>query len=170
MKVAIKVEDNLKEILTFLEDRGYTWLSGCKPTVGMDWESKCIIITDKTLQHRTIRVEPNAITFEEFKLKYVIIERKQIQAGDTVVLDNGSIFTVIEVPTGKYLMPKGSHKAMIKLEEICEQDLSPKSGMSSIKEIRNILNDVIWTKPVEMTVAEIEKKLGITPGTLRIKK
>lgn len=169
MKVVIKVENNLKEILTFLEEHGYMWFSGCKPTDGINWESKCIIITDKTLQHRTIGVEPNMITFEEFKLKYVM-ERKQIQAGDSIVLTNSSIFTVIEVPSGKYLMPKGSHRATIELEKICEQDLSPKPGTSSIKEIRNALNEVIWTKPVEMTISEIEKALKLTPGTLRIKK
>lgn len=98
------------------------------------------------------------------------MERKQIQAGDIVVLTNGSVYTIVEVPSGKYLMPKGSHKAMIKLEEICEQDLSPKPGTSYIKEIRNALNDVVWTKSVEMTVAEIEKALKLTSGTLRIKK
>lgn len=170
MKVVIKVENNLKEILTFLEEHGYMWFSGCKPTDGIDWKSKCIIVTNKTLQHTLVGIEPNMITFEEFKSKYIIMERKQIQAGDIVVLTNSSIFTVIEVPSGKYLMPKGSHKAMIKLDEICEQDLSPKSGTSSIKEIRNALNEVIWIKPVEMTIAEIEKALKLTPGTLRIKK
>ena len=170
MKVVIKVEDNLKEILTFLEEHSYTWFSGCKPTVGICWESKYITITNKTLQHRTAGFESNAITFEEFKLKYVIMERKQIQAGDTIVLTNNSVFTVIEVPSGKYLMPKGSHKAMIKLEEVCEQDLSPKPGTSDIKEIRNCFDNVVWIRPIEMTVAEIEKALKLNPGTLRIKK
>lgn len=98
------------------------------------------------------------------------MERKQIQPSDTIVLTNGAVFTVIEVLSGKYLMPRGSHRALTKLEEICEEDLSPKPGASPIREVRNIRNDVVWTKPVEMTVAEIEKALKLTPGTLRIKK
>lgn len=98
------------------------------------------------------------------------MKRKQIQAGDIVVLTNGNVFIIIEGLGGKYLMPKGSFKVTLKIEDLCEEDLSPKPGMSSIKEIRDALNDVIWTKPVEMTVAEIEKALKLTPGTLRIKK
>lgn len=168
--ITIKVENNLKEILTFLEDQGYRWSTGNNPTDGIGWKSNIITIKDKSLTHSTGNVIPSdAITFEEFK-RYFIMERKQIQAGDTVILTNNSVFTVIEVPTGKYLMPKGSLRAMVKLEEICEEDLSPKPGTSSIREIKNFQGSLLWTKPVEMTIAEIEKALKLTSGTLRIKK
>ena len=42
--------------------------------------------------------------------------------------------------------------------------------MSAITEIRCNNGSVVWTKPVEMTIAEIEKVLKLTPGSLRIKK
>lgn len=169
--ITIKVENNLKEILTFLEDQGYRWSTGNNPTDGIGWKSNIITIKDKSLTHSTGNVIPSdAITFEEFKSRYFIMERKQIQAGDTVILTNNSVFTVIEVPTGKYLMPKGSFRAVVKIEDLCKEDLSPKFGMSPIKEIRNFQGSLLWTKPVEMTVAEIEKALKLTSGTLRIKK
>jgi hypothetical protein len=41
--------------------------------------------------------------------------------------------------------------------------------MSAITEIRSN-GKVIWSTPVEMTIAEIEKALRMTPGSLRIKK
>ena len=67
MRTVIKVEDNMKEILEFLEKRGYKWVSGDKPTIGIEWDSKYIIVRDKELLHRTYGVEPCSISFEQFK-------------------------------------------------------------------------------------------------------
>ena len=36
MRAVIKVENNLKEILTFLEEKGYKWSSGDLPTAGVN--------------------------------------------------------------------------------------------------------------------------------------
>ena len=68
-------------------------------------------------------------------------------------------YTVIAVPAGRYLMPDGSHVAMVPITDICNEDLTPKIGMSAITEIRSN-GKVIWSKPVEMTIAEIEKALS----------
>ena len=96
--------------------------------------------------------------------------RNEIHPGHCITLSNGNSFTVIEVPTGKYLMPEGSYNAWVPLDNLCNEDLTPGNGMSEITEIRECNGNVIWTKPVEMTVAEIEKALKIRPGGLRIKK
>ena len=95
--------------------------------------------------------------------------RNDIHAGHTITLLNGTTHTVIAVPAGKFLMPNGSHVAMTPITEICNEDLTPKLGMSAIIEIR-CNGSVIWTKPVELTIAEIEKALRMAPGSLRIKK
>lgn len=95
--------------------------------------------------------------------------RNDIHAGHCITLSNNNTFTVIEVPTGKYLMPKGSNRATVQLEDFCKEDLTPIFGMSEIIEIKECGN-TIWTKPVEMTISEIEKALKMSPGSLRIKK
>ena len=96
--------------------------------------------------------------------------RNDIHAGHTITLSNGTTYTVIAVPAGKFLMPNGSHVAMTPITDVCNEDLTPKLGMSAITEIRCNNGRVVWTKPVEMTIAEIEKVLKLTPGSLRIKK
>ena len=37
MRTVIKVENNLLEILKFLEAKGYKWSSGDLPTEGINW-------------------------------------------------------------------------------------------------------------------------------------
>lgn len=96
--------------------------------------------------------------------------RNNIHPGHGITLSNGNNFIVIAVPTGKYVMPEGSYSAWIPLDSLCNEDLTPGNGMSAITEIRECNGNVIWTKPIEMTVAEIEKALKIRPGGLRIKK
>lgn len=96
--------------------------------------------------------------------------RNDIHAGYTITLSNGNIYTIITVPSGKFLMPDGSHVAMTPITDVCNEDLTPKLGMSVITEIRCNNGSVVWTKPVEMTIAEVEKALRLTPGSLRIKK
>lgn len=96
--------------------------------------------------------------------------RNDIYPGHRITLSNGNSFIVIAVPTGKYVMPEGSYNACIKLDDLCNEDLTLGNGMSAITEIRECNGNVIWTKPIEMTIAEIEKALKIRPGGLRIKK
>lgn len=96
--------------------------------------------------------------------------RNDIHPGHGITLSNGNNFIVIAVPTGKYVMPEGSYSAWIPLDSLCNGDLTPGNGMSAITEIRECNGNVIWTKPIEMTIAEIEKALKIRPGGLRIKK
>lgn len=115
------------------------------------------------------KINPISGLSNQYLLKKQPMIRNDIHAGHTITLSNGMIYTVISVPGGRYLLPNGSHVAMTPITDICNEDLTPKFGMSAITEIR-CNGSVIWTKPVEMTVAEIEKALRMTPGSLRIKK
>jgi hypothetical protein len=69
-----------------------------------------------------------------------------------------------------YVSPEGSNYISFTLNELCDQDLLPMKGCAEITEIRDYRGNTIWTRPIEMTVAEIEKALSLMPGTLRIKK
>ena len=94
--------------------------------------------------------------------------RDDIQAGDIIVLNNGNDFRVVTMSGTKYLMFPNTYRINSCLAELCDSNLNPIRDVSAIKEIyRN--DKLIWTKPIEMTVAEIEKALKLTPGSLRIK-
>lgn len=116
------------------------------------------------------KINPISGLSNQYLLKKRFMTRNDIHAGHTITLSNGTTYTVIAVPAGKFLMPEGSHVAMTPITDICNEDLTPKLGMSAITEIRCNNGRVVWTKPVEMTISEIEKVLKLTPGSLRIKK
>lgn len=94
--------------------------------------------------------------------------RDDIQAGDIIVLNNGNDFRVVTMSGTKYLMFPNTYRINSCLAELCDSNLNPIRDVSAIKEIyRN--DKLIWTKPLEMTISEIEKSLKLTPGSLRIK-
>ena len=93
---------------------------------------------------------------------------EDIKAGDIIVLNNGNDFRVVTMSGTKYLMFPNTYRINSCLAELCDSNLNPIRDVSAIKEIyRN--DKLIWTKPLEMTIAEIEKALKLTPGSLRIK-
>lgn len=157
-RTAIKVENNLKEILMFLEGKGYKWFSGNKPTDGLSWGSKFIVVEDKTLTHRTVGNEPKAITFEQFKKNLSIMKTNNILPGYKLVLENGNTFVVMEYKHTKIVFPEGSSRSVTSLDEICNIDLTPKSGISRIVKVLNNLNIPIWER--KFTRSEI--KAGFT--------
>lgn len=146
MRKVIKVQDNLKEILEFLEEKGYKWSSGDLPTAGVNWESKLIIVTDKTLTHRTIfTYEPSAITFEQFR-NQIDMKTTNILPGHKLVLENRNVFVVMEYKNTKIAFPEGSSRTITSLDELCEIDLTPKPGISRIMKVLNALNIPIWER------------------------
>ena len=159
MSTIIKVENNLKEILTFLEAKGYKWSSGDLPTVGINWGSKLIVVSGKTLIYRSISSysDPNAITLEEFKNR-IDMKTTNILPGHKLVLENGNVFVVMEYKNTKIVFPEGSSRSVISLDEICDLDLTPKSGASRIVKVLNNLNIPIWER--KFTRSEI--KTGFT--------
>ena len=94
--------------------------------------------------------------------------RNDIKDGDILNLMNNNNFIIIGICNTKYLVDPSIHYGSTTLADFCNMDLSQKTGKSAIVEIRRN-GSVIWTKPVEMTVGQIEKSLGLTPGSLRIK-
>ena len=145
-RVAIKVENNIKEILTFLEEKNYKWVTGGNPTDGINWGSKCIIIDNKTLFHRTCEVEPNSISFERFKKDLTSMKTNKILPGYKLVLENGNTFVVMEYKNTKIVFPEGSSRSVTNLEDLCNEDLSPKQGVSRIIKVLNSLNISIWER------------------------
>lgn len=94
--------------------------------------------------------------------------REDIKAGDLIVLNNGNDFRIVIMYGTKYLMFPKTYRINSPLTEVCGPNIQPIKGVSAIKEIYRD-GKLIWTPPTEMTIAEIEKALGITPGSLRIK-
>lgn len=115
------------------------------------------------------KINPISGLSNQYLLKKRFMTRNDIHPGHVITLSNGTTYTVIAVPAGRFLMPDGSHVAMTPITDICNEDLTPKLGMSAITEIR-CNGSVIWSRPIEMTVSEIEKALRMSPGSLRIKK
>ena len=158
MRAVIKVENNLKEILTFLEEKGYKWSSGDLPTAGVNWGSKLILITDKTLTHRSISsYDPSAITFEQFRNK-IDMKTNNILPGHKLVLENGNVFVVMEYKGTKIAFPEGSSRTITSLNDLCEEDMSPKKNVSRIMKVLNALNMPIW----ERKLTRDEIKAGFT--------
>lgn len=157
-RVAIKVEDNIKEILTFLEKEGYKWFSGNKPTDGLSWGSRFIVVEDKTITHRTAGDEPRAITFKQFKEALSVMKTNYILPGYKLVLENGNVFVVKEYKDKKIVFPEGSSRSVTSLEDLCESDLTPKQGVSRIMKVLNSLNLPIW----ERKFTRDEIKAGFT--------
>ena len=158
MSTIIKVENNLNEILTFLEEKGYKWSSGDVPTAGVNWGSKLILVNGKTLTHRSITsYHPEAITLEEFKNK-IDMKKSNILPGHKLVLENGNVFVVMEYKGTKIAFPEGSSRTITALDDLCEEDLSPKKNVSRIMKVLNALNIPIWER--KFTRSEI--KTGFT--------
>ena len=159
MKI-IKVENNLKEILEFLEEKGYKWSSGDLPTAGINWGSKVIVVSGKTLTHKSISTyEPNAITFEEFK-NQIDMKTSNILPGHKLVLENGNTFIVREYKNTKIAFPEGSSRTVTSLDDLCNEDLSAKPGISCIMKVLNALNMPIWER--KFTRSEIKTGFTIT--------
>lgn len=158
MRAVIKVQNNLKEILTFLEEKGYKWSSGDVPTAGVNWGSKLILVNGKTLTHRPITsYHPEAITLEEFKNK-IDMKKSNILPGHKVVLENGNVFVVMEYKGTKIAFPEGSSRTITALDDLCEEDMNPKKNVSRIMRVLNALNIPIWER--KFTRSEI--KAGFT--------
>lgn len=160
MRTVIKVENNLLEILKFLEYKGYMWASGHKPTDGIHWGSKLIIVSGKTLTHRSITFyEPNAITLEEFKNK-IDMKKSNILPGHKLVLENGNVFVIREYKNTKIAFLEGSSRSAHSLDDLCNEDLSAKPGISRIAKILNALNMPIWER--KFTRSNIEAGFTMT--------
>lgn len=94
--------------------------------------------------------------------------RKDIKAGDVIILNNGNDFRIVAIGGTLYTMFPNSYRINSPLSELCDSNLNPIDNVSAIKEIYRD-GKRIWTPTIEMTVAEIERVLKLTPGSLKIK-
>jgi hypothetical protein len=81
-----------------------------------------------------------------------------ILPGYKLVLENGSTFVVMEYKHTKIVFPEGSSRSVTSLDELCDIDLTPKSGVSRIVKVLNNLNIPIW----ERKFSRSEIKAGFT--------
>lgn len=94
--------------------------------------------------------------------------RNDIIPGDILTFTNNHQYRVISISRNLYLIGLDCYYTDCRLDSMCLNNLKPLLGMPTIQTIQRC-NEIIWTQPIEMTVAEIEKALKLTPGSLRIK-
>lgn len=94
--------------------------------------------------------------------------RDDIQAGDIITLCNNNKFRIVHCNGFLYLLNTNTWCTQSRLDGICNKDLTNVSGKCTIDIIERD-GKMIWHRPVEMTVSEIEKALRLSPGCLRIK-
>lgn len=95
--------------------------------------------------------------------------RSDIKSGFIVTVPIGTQYRVIAVNNNKYLMKIGSFSTALHVCDVIKEDLSPQLGMAGFTEIHDEKGNLVWTRPVVMTIAEIEQALKLSPGSLRIK-
>lgn len=94
--------------------------------------------------------------------------RNDIQTGDILILSNGNEFRIISVNKIFYILSEGDYCTSTRLDSMCFNDLTPVAGKATIESIKRD-NRIIWTRPIVMTIAQIEQALKLSPGSLRIK-
>ena len=148
MKIVIKVEDNLKEILQYLEDLGYNWLTGSKPTEFTPiLETRYIIPNEefKTIEYSSFDKYNNYVTLNDF-IASKTMNRNNILVGYKLTLENGNSFEILRYKDEKILIPVGCHVSTISLNELCNHDLSPVNKASRIMKIENSLGLTMWER------------------------
>ena len=95
--------------------------------------------------------------------------RNDIQSGFIVTVPSGVQYRVIAVNNNKYLMRLGHFSTALHVCDVIKEDLSPQKGMSGFTEIHDEKGELIWSRPVTLTIAQIEQALKLSPGSLRIK-
>lgn len=86
------------------------------------------------------------------------MKRSNILPGHKLVLENGNVFVVMEYKNTKIVFPEGSSRTLLSLDELCDEDLSPKPGVSRIMKVLNTFNIPIW----ERKFIRSEIKAGFT--------
>jgi uncharacterized protein YlzI (FlbEa/FlbD family) len=69
-----------------------------------------------------------------------------ILPGHKLVLENGNVFVVMEYKGTKIAFPEGSSRTITALDDLCEENLSPKKNISRIMKVLNDLNIPVWER------------------------
>ena len=174
----IKIENNSRQILRYLEILGYTWQSGDKPT---EWypsvHHNCFTVWS---EHMMIGHSMKDVTmsFEEFKRQNPI-QKKHLRSGMIVEYINGMRRLVVDIKGELILMSRDGFQPLSDYnEDLIIDDLSNttinKVGISEPYCLEIMLKEatIIWERPkeVELTMEEIAEKFNIDVKQLRIKK
>lgn len=176
--MVIKVENNLKEILQYLEVLNYVWNSGEKPT---EYEPNCIyclIVQNNRITHD---IDSEGISFEEFK-KQNPIQKRHLRSGMVVEYADGERRLVIDFMgelilisnEGFYSLHAYREDLTCYFHELVINKVfivSPGNLIDMLSEENPYVQ--IWERPnpvTEVTMEEIAKKFNISIEQLKIKK
>lgn len=142
----IKVEDNLKTILQYLEETGYQWCDGQLPTEYMPHTAKYIETKDDFIVFSQYN-DDELVTLEEYIISTTTnMNRNNILPGYTITLENGNSFKVMKYMDKKIVFSEGSCCSIHSLDKFCHEDLSPKDNISRIMVVRNALGAIMWER------------------------
>lgn len=172
----IKVENNSRQILKYLEILGYKWQSGDKPTEFYPiMPHNCFVVDDMVISYS---VEDVTISFEEFKRQNPI-QKKHLRSGMIVEYINGERRLVTDIMGELILISEDGFQPLSEYnEDLIIDDFSNtninKVGISEPYCLEIMLKraTIIWERPkeVELTMDEIAKKFNIDVKQLKIKK
>ena len=74
------------------------------------------------------------------------MRKSNILPGYKLVLENKNIFVVREYKNTKIVFPEGSSRSSASLDDLCDENLTPKLGASKIVKIFNSVNIPIWER------------------------
>ena len=97
--------------------------------------------------------------------------RTQIKPGYLIKLENGSIYSIYMVDVTKYVCRQQAYHMCLKLDEVCNEDLSPVKGTSPIVKVWDNFGNLVYKREETVTVSmeQIAKMLNIPVERLRIK-
>lgn len=175
----IKIENNLKEILLYLDILNYTWNDGEKPTEYMpSCLCNCLIVRNNCITHS---IAKEGISFEEFK-KQNPIQKKHLRSGMVVEYVNGERRLVVDLMGELILISnEGSHPLSSYREDLTclfyeltiNKVFIVSPGHLTYMLSKNNPCVQIWKRPnpvTEVTLDEIAEKFGIDVKQLKIKK
>ena len=174
----IKIENNSKQILRYLEILGYTWQSGDKPT---EWSPSvhhnCFTVWS---EHMMIghSMEDATMSFEEFKRQNPI-QKEHLRSGMVVEYLSGERRLIVDIRGELVLISEDGFKPLSEYNEDLTINDHPdvainKIGLSCPSSLKGMFfkATIIWERPeaVELTMDEIAEKFGIPVEQLKIKK
>ena len=97
--------------------------------------------------------------------------RTQIKPGYIIKLENGSIFSIYMVDVTKYVCRQQAYHMCLRLDEVCNEDLSPVKGVSPIVKIWDRDKKLVYCREETVTVSmkQIAEMLNVPVAQLRIK-
>lgn len=97
--------------------------------------------------------------------------RSEIRPGFIIKLFNGSTYTIYMVGDVRYICTLKAHHMCLRLNEICNEDLSPVKNFSPIVKVWDILGHLVYSRGETVTISmeQIAEMLNVPVSQLRIK-